>query len=61
MPFHAVAHTFRQAHMLLCISDIIYIQIVFSTDDNAEVCVGKLIYNSQDVLGRGSHGTVVFK
>lgn len=26
-----------------------------------EICVAKISYNPQDVLGHGSHGTVVFK
>ena len=26
----------------------------------AEICVGKIVYNLQDVLGYGSQGTIVF-
>ena len=57
-------HLLMGAILLFCscvyVCTVPILHIYFS-GRGTECCIGKILYNSQDVLGHGSHGTIVFK
>lgn len=47
--------------MLRRFTKLIPVTHVVLSGDDGEIHIGKISYNAREVLGHGSHGTVVFK